>query len=59
MPCISQDKSTVHNFNCSPKTQDVWPVNLNEMCLMQLLDDLKEKRGYWKLKEEVLDRFQW
>jgi hypothetical protein len=22
----------------------------------QLLDDLKEKRGYWKLKEEVLDR---
>jgi hypothetical protein len=21
----------------------------------QLLDDLKEKRGYWKLKEEVLD----
>jgi hypothetical protein len=22
----------------------------------QLLDDLKEKRGYWKLKEESLDR---
>jgi hypothetical protein len=22
----------------------------------QLLDDLKEKRRYWKLKEEVLDR---
>jgi hypothetical protein len=22
----------------------------------QLLDDLKEKRGYWKLKEEALDR---
>jgi hypothetical protein len=22
----------------------------------QLLDDLKEKRSYWKLKEEVLDR---
>jgi hypothetical protein len=21
-----------------------------------LLDDLKEKRGYWKLKEEALDR---
>jgi hypothetical protein len=21
----------------------------------QLLDDLKEKRGYWKLKEEALD----
>ena len=22
----------------------------------QLLDDIKEKRGYWKLKEESLDR---
>ena len=22
----------------------------------QLLDDLKEKRGYWELKEEALDR---
>jgi hypothetical protein len=22
----------------------------------QLLDDLKEKRGYWRLKEEALDR---
>jgi hypothetical protein len=22
----------------------------------QLLGDLKEKRGYWKLKEEALDR---
>jgi len=22
----------------------------------QLLDKLKEKRGYWRLKEEVLDR---
>jgi hypothetical protein len=21
-----------------------------------LLDDLKERRGYWKLKEEALDR---
>jgi hypothetical protein len=25
----------------------------------QLLDDLKEKRRYWKLKEEALDRTQW
>jgi len=25
----------------------------------QLLDDLKEKRGYWKVKEEVLDRTLW
>jgi hypothetical protein len=25
----------------------------------QLLDDLKEKRGYWKLKKEVLDRTLW
>jgi hypothetical protein len=25
----------------------------------QLLDDLKEKRGYWKLKEEALDRSHW
>jgi hypothetical protein len=26
---------------------------------MQLLDDLKEKRRYWKLKEEALDRSLW
>jgi hypothetical protein len=25
----------------------------------QLQDDLKEKRGYWKLKEEALDRTVW
>jgi hypothetical protein len=25
----------------------------------QLMDDLKEKRGYWKLKEEVLDFTLW
>jgi hypothetical protein len=25
----------------------------------QLLDDLKEKRKYWKLKEEALDHTQW
>jgi hypothetical protein len=25
----------------------------------QLLDDLKEKRRHWKLKEEALDRSQW
>jgi hypothetical protein len=25
----------------------------------QLLDDLKEKRSYWKLKEEATDRTQW
>jgi hypothetical protein len=25
----------------------------------QLLDDLKEKRGYWKMKEEALDRTLW
>jgi hypothetical protein len=25
----------------------------------QLLDDLKEKRGYWKSKEEALDRTLW
>jgi hypothetical protein len=25
----------------------------------QLLDDLKEKRRYWKLKEEPLDRTLW
>jgi hypothetical protein len=25
----------------------------------KLLDDLKEKRGYWKLKQEALDRFLW
>jgi hypothetical protein len=25
----------------------------------QLLDDFKEKRRYWKLKEEALDRILW
>jgi hypothetical protein len=25
----------------------------------QLLDDLRETRGFWKLKEEALDRTQW
>jgi hypothetical protein len=25
----------------------------------QLLDDLKEKKGYWKFKEESLDRALW
>jgi hypothetical protein len=25
----------------------------------QLLDDLKEKREHWKLKDEALDRSQW
>jgi hypothetical protein len=25
----------------------------------QLLDDLKEKRRYWKLKEEALDHTVW
>jgi hypothetical protein len=25
----------------------------------QLLDDLNEKKGYWKLKEEALDRTLW
>jgi hypothetical protein len=25
----------------------------------QLLDDLSEKRKYWTLKEEALDRTQW
>jgi hypothetical protein len=25
----------------------------------QLLDDVKEARGYWKLKEEALDRSVW
>jgi hypothetical protein len=24
-----------------------------------ILNDLKEKRGYWKLKEETLERFVW
>jgi hypothetical protein len=27
--------------------------------LKQLLDDLKETRGYWKLKEEALARSLW
>jgi hypothetical protein len=25
----------------------------------QLMDDFKETRGYWKLKEEALDRTLW
>ena len=27
--------------------------------LKQLLSDLNEKRGYWKLKEEALDHAVW
>jgi hypothetical protein len=27
--------------------------------LKQLLDDIKETRGYWKLEEEALDRSLW
>jgi lactate dehydrogenase-like 2-hydroxyacid dehydrogenase len=27
--------------------------------LKQLLNDLKEKREYWKLKEETVDRLLW
>jgi hypothetical protein len=27
--------------------------------LKQLLNDLKEKRGYWKLKGEALDGIPW
>jgi hypothetical protein len=27
--------------------------------LKQLLDDIKETRGYWKLEEEALDRPLW
>jgi len=30
-----------------------------ERRLKQLLDDLKEKRGSWKFKEETLDRILW
>jgi len=26
---------------------------------MQLLDDLKEKTGYWTMKEAALDRIHW
>jgi hypothetical protein len=26
---------------------------------MQLFDELKEKRGYWKLKDEAPDRIVW
>ena len=26
---------------------------------MQLLDDLKERRGHWKLREETPDRTVW
>ena len=25
----------------------------------KLLDDLKDRRGFWKLKEEALDRTMW
>ena len=27
--------------------------------LKQILDELKEKTGYWKLNEEALDRILW
>ena len=28
-------------------------------CLTQLLDDLRNRRGYWELKEEAEDRKRW
>jgi hypothetical protein len=59
MLCVCKDTFTVHSFNSVPKTQDVRPVNLKETCLVQLPDDGKEWRGYWKLKEEALDRTSW
>jgi hypothetical protein len=38
----------------SPVTPSLLGPNIK-----QLLDDLKEKRIYWKLKEEALDRTLW
>ena len=30
-----------------------------EIRCKQLLDDINETKGYWKLKEEALDRTPW
>jgi hypothetical protein len=37
----------------------IYVTRKRERRRQQLLNDLKDKRRYWKLKEEALDRTQW
>jgi hypothetical protein len=36
-----------------------YDLSLDMLCLLKLLDDLKERRGYSHLKEEALDHTMW
>jgi len=38
---------------------DIWKDTRGGRRRKQLLDDLKTKRGYWKLKEDALERILW
>jgi len=55
-----KDKSIGHN--CFLKhifsKKDIWKDTRGRRC-KQPLDDPKKKRGYWKLKEEALERTLW
>jgi hypothetical protein len=41
------------------KIEESTEVTIRRRRSKQLVDDLKEKKGYWKLKEEALDRTLW
>jgi len=45
--------------NCLPKRVSIEVTGRRGRRLKQILVDLKETRGYWKLKEDVVDRILW
>jgi hypothetical protein len=45
--------------NCLLKRVSIEVTGTRGRRLKQILDDLKETRGYWKLKEDIVDRILW
>jgi len=45
--------------NCLLKRVSMEVTERRGRRLKQMLDDLKETRGYWKLEEDVVDRSLW
>ena len=45
--------------NCLLKRVSIEVTERRGRRLKQILDDFKETRGYWKLKEDVVDRILW
>jgi hypothetical protein len=45
--------------NCLLKRVSIEVTGRRRRRLKQILDKLKETRGYWKLKEDVADRILW